>query len=122
MQKLGDEKMFEHIDLKEGIGYGFRYNLYPKQDVLILYCSKKRLDKPDFDLGLCHELVEATLRLVVKELENYWKEDDDAEGNDYFHNATLLSLPKYEFIAWEYDFTEKDFEIMESLKAFKTQI
>lgn len=101
--------MFEHIDLKKGYGYGFEYHLYAKTDTLVVFCPEERLNEYDFEFGLCHEFTEATLRLVVNELENYWQEDGDL-STDTFHAVATLSLPRYDFVAHFHDFLESEFK------------
>jgi len=100
--------MLEHIDLKKNFEYGFRYCLNADTDTIIVYCPDQRLDDYDFEFGLTHELTEATLRLVVKELENYWISDDNSIM-EVFHISATLSLPRYDFIAHFYDFLEAEF-------------
>lgn len=102
--------MLEHIDLKKTYGYGFRYTLNPNTDVLTIFCSEERLNEYDFEYGLCHELIEATLRLIVKELENHWKPDGDEEGTEAFHASATLSLPRYDLIAHYHDYLETELE------------
>jgi hypothetical protein len=102
--------MLEHINLKKAFDYGFRYILNPNTDEIIIYCPEQRLDEYDFEYGLCHELTEATLRLIVKELENHWRPDGDEGGTEPFHASATLSLPRYDFIAHYHDYLETEFE------------
>jgi hypothetical protein len=105
--------------LTKGSGYGLFYTYYPKQDTLRLRIPEQRLDQDDLENGLTHELTEAFLRKLVKELENYFVTDEEMETKavyhhnfveEPFHAVATLSGDRYDFVAHYYDFLEAKFE------------
>jgi hypothetical protein len=103
--------------LRKEHGYGLKYRLYQKHDIIYLYIPEERLTEYDLELGLTHELTEAFLRKLITRLENYTVSDED-ERIEPFHNIATLSGERYDFIAHYYDFledqlakAEKDLEV-----------
>jgi hypothetical protein len=110
--------VFKNIILKKGSGYGLRYHYYPKQDTLCLLIPEGRLNEYDLQDGIVHEITEAFLRKIVKQLENYFLDDDQMDRwvflnyknfEEPFHAVTTLSGERYDLVAHYYDYLEDQF-------------
>lgn len=99
-----DTANLEGYSLGKSEDIGFHFN--PKTSIIRI--PECRLENPNFELGLAHELTEMLLRKLVYPIVGM-------NGNPWYirytlHEATVLSIEKYAFVAHEVEYLEADFE------------
>lgn len=102
---------FPNLLLAKAEDFGFHF----RSQSFTIEIPESRLNSDDFELGLAHELTEGTLRKLIFPIVNSIGKSlnpshDSLELRFRIHEATILSLERYEVIADQWDILERDFE------------